>query len=72
MVFRRESILPKPASGFSALILSRQSWLKNMYAESARLGLLGSFFPLRDVALSAFSAALRWNGEVNVSDGDDA
>ena len=54
---------PNPASGFSVLILSRQSWLKNMYAERARFGALGSFFVplplLRVVAFSAFSAALR-------------
>jgi hypothetical protein len=52
--------IPKLASGFSALILSRQSWLKNMYAESARLGAFGSFLraPPRG-AFSAFSLALR-------------
>jgi hypothetical protein len=51
---------PKLASGFSALILSRQSWLKNMYAERARLGALGSFLraPPRG-AFSVFSTALR-------------
>ncbi len=55
-----EKYEPKLASGFSALILSRQSWLKNMYAESARLGALGSF--LRAPPLGVFSdlsAALR-------------
>ena len=41
------------------MILSRQSWLKNMYADRARLGALGSFFPLAFGAFSAFSAALR-------------
>jgi hypothetical protein len=52
--------VPKLASGFSALILSRQSWLKNMYAESARLGAFGSFLraPPRGV-FSVFSEALR-------------
>jgi hypothetical protein len=42
------------------LILSRQSWLKNMYAESARLGAFGSFLraPPRGV-FSVFSEALR-------------
>jgi len=58
MIYRRYASLPKPASGFSTLILSRQSWLKNMYAERARLGALGSFLPLRE-GFSAFSAALR-------------
>jgi hypothetical protein len=53
--------IPKPASGFSALILSRQSWLKNMYAESGRFGAFGSFLrPARwGFAFSDFSAALR-------------
>lgn len=51
---------PKPASGFSVLILSLQSWEKNMYAESARLGAFLSFLPLvARGAFSAFSAALR-------------
>lgn len=56
---------PNPASGFSVLILSRQSWLKNIYADIARLGALGSFFafPPR-VAFSAFTAALRCGGRV--------
>lgn len=45
--------IPKPASGFSVLILSLQSWLKNMYADRARLGALGSFLALRG-AFSAF------------------
>ena len=56
----REKDQPKLASGFSCLILSRQSWLKNMYAERARLGALGSFLraPPR-VVFSGFSAALR-------------
>ncbi len=52
--------IPKLASGFSALILSRQSWLKNMYAESARLGALGSFLRAPPLGVfSDFSAALR-------------
>ena len=52
--------IPKPASGFSALILSRQSWEKNIYAERARFGALGSFPPFLPFgAFSAFSAALR-------------
>jgi hypothetical protein len=45
------------------LILSRQSELKNMYADSARLGAFGSFSFLPRAALAgfaAFSAALRW------------
>lgn len=50
---------PKPASGFSVLILSRQSWLKNIYAERARLGAFGSFLALR-AGFSAFSAAFRY------------
>ena len=41
------------------MILSRQSWLKNMYAERARLGALGSFLALRGV-FSDLVAALRW------------
>lgn len=55
---------PNPASGFSVLILSRQSWLKNMYADRARFGASGFFFELvpllRVGAFSPFSAALRW------------
>lgn len=51
--------IPKPAPGFSVLIRSRQSWLKNMYALSARLGALGSFFFDALVDFSLFSAALR-------------
>lgn len=63
--YSRRTHIPKPASGFSALILSRQSWLKNMYADKGLLGLLGSFsfFDLEAAArgaFSAFSAALRW------------
>jgi hypothetical protein len=61
---RREKAVPKLASGFSCFILSRQSWLKYMYAERARLGAFGSFLcePPRGV-LSDFLAALRvWGG----------
>ena len=54
-----ENDSPKPASGFSVLIRSRQSWLKNMYADRARFGALGSFLDLARGAFSAFSAALR-------------
>ena len=52
--------VPKLASGFSVLILSRQSWLKNIYADMARLGALGSFvfLPPRGV-FSLLLAALR-------------
>lgn len=38
--------IPKPASGFSDLTRSRQSWLKNMYALSGRFGAAGSFLDL--------------------------
>ena len=50
---------PNPASGFSALILSRQSWLKNMYAESARFGAFGSFLPLAGREVLSAAALLR-------------
>jgi hypothetical protein len=40
---RREKAVPKLASGLSCFILTRQSWLKYMYAERARLGAFGSF-----------------------------
>lgn len=40
---KKRKVLPNPASGFSALTRSRQSWLKNIYADNARLGALGSF-----------------------------
>ena len=53
-------ISPKLASGFSALTRSRQSWLKNMYADSARFGALGSFLlfvPEERVDFSGLSAA---------------
>jgi hypothetical protein len=36
--YRSNRHIPKPAPGFSALTRSRQSWLKNMYAERGRLG----------------------------------
>jgi hypothetical protein len=51
---------PNFASGFSSLMRSRQSWLKNMYALSGRLGAflsLGARFGF-DLA-APFSAALR-------------
>ena len=41
------------------MILSLQSCEKNMYADRARFGALGSFFPFPFGAFSAFSAALR-------------
>lgn len=41
------------------MILSLQSWLKNMYADRARFGALGSFLPFDFGAFSAFVAAFR-------------
>lgn len=47
--------VPKPASGFSALTRSRQSWLKNMYALRGRLGAAGSFLVfVRRVVVDTF------------------
>jgi hypothetical protein len=60
---RREKDVPKLASGFSCFILSRQSWLKYMYAERARLGAFGSFLREPREAFSDLAAALRvWAG----------
>lgn len=60
-VRQRHMHVPKLASGFSSLMRSLQSWTKNMYADSARLGPLLPFFAFAARgARSAFSAALRW------------
>ncbi len=66
-IYRKVQHPPKPASGFSPLTRSLQSWLKNMYAESARLGALGSFFALPLGVFSALSAALRCVGRVSLA-----
>ena len=58
---------PKLASGFSALTRSLQSWLKNMYADSARFGAFGSLPFLPFGAFSTFSAALRCKRTRHVS-----
>jgi len=53
---------PKPASGISVLILSRQSWEKNMYGERPRLGGQGSFLePLIALVVLTFSAWIQTN-----------
>jgi hypothetical protein len=49
--------VPKLASGCSVFTRSRHSWLKNMYADSARFGALGSFFFLE--LFESLSAVLR-------------